>query len=323
MNLQTTLRLRGVAVGAAVGDALGMPLEFNLASPPGKMIREMHAGRLPAGSFTDDTEMALALADSLLERRHLDPQDVSSRFVRWYQSQPPDVGIHTTNVLQAILRGTHWQQAASEVQSRYPDSAGNGSVMRSWPVALMCWHDEEILKAWSKLQSQVTHAHEECITGCAFINTMIARMITGVGAQDAYQWALKTVDMPNEMRQIIQLAPRRKRDELRNTGWVRHTIESALWCLLNTNSFEDALVQVINLGGDTDTAGAVVGALAGAAYGLEEIPDSWKKMLRGEWPLGSGSIWRLADFISLADHLAGSLNPDARQSFNHPTRTVN
>src|SRR3990172_7119815 len=99
MTLQTTHRLRGVAVGAAVGDALGMPLEFELASPP-------------------------------------------------------DIGIHTTNVLEVIEKGESWEKAAFEVQHRYPDSAGNGSVMRSWPVALMCWHDGKLLDAWSRLSSQ-------------------------------------------------------------------------------------------------------------------------------------------------------------------------
>jgi ADP-ribosyl-[dinitrogen reductase] hydrolase len=316
MNLQTTHRLRGVAVGAAVGDALGMPLEFDLASPPGKLIREMHAGRLPAGNFTDDTEMALALAESLLALRMLDPQDVSTRFLDWYKRRPPDVGIHTTNVLDCIEQGETWENAAVVVQKRYPDSAGNGSVMRSWPVALMCWHDEEMLYTWSRLQSRVTHTHEECIAGCAFINSMIAQMINGTAPFDAYQRALAQVDMPEGLRQTIRLAPRRKRDELRNTGWVRHTVESALWGLLNTDTFEDALVQVINLGADADTAGAVVGALAGAAYGLEAIPEAWKIMLRGEWPLQSGSILRLTDFITLADHLAGSLNADARRVFN-------
>jgi len=316
MTLQTTHRLRGVAVGAAVGDALGMPLEFELASPPESLIREMHAGRLPAGSFTDDTEMALALAESLLEQRQMDPRDVSQRFLDWYKRRPPDVGIHTTNVLEVIEKGESWEKAAFEVQHRYPDSAGNGSVMRSWPVALMCWHDGKLLDAWSRLSSQVTHAHEDCIAGCAFINTMIAQMVNGAEPMAAYHHSLTAVSMPEGLRQAIKLAPRRKRDELRNTGWVRHTIESALWGLLNTDSFEEALIQVINLGADADTAGAVVGALAGAAYGLEAIPDPWKKMLRGEWPLQSGSVWRLADFITLADHLAGSLNADARRDFN-------
>lgn len=315
MTMETTHRLRGVAVGAAIGDALGMPLEFDYASPPGHMIREMRAGRLPAGNFTDDTEMALALAGSLLTNRRLDPNDVSDRFLDWFKRRPPDVGIHTTNVLESIARGEKWEGAALNVQNRYPDSAGNGSVMRCWPIAVMCWQDEEILDSWSRLQSRITHVHEECIASCAFINSMIAQMITGASPREAFDYSCKHVQLPDGLRQVIRLAPHRKRDELRNTGWVRHTVESALWGLLNTDSFEEALVQVINLGADADTAGTVVGAMAGAAYGLDAIPDTWKKMLRGEWPLKSRNIWRLADFTALADHLAGSLDENARRDF--------
>lgn len=308
MNMETTHRLRGVAVGAAVGDALGMPLEFDYASPPGQMIRDMRAGRLPAGSFTDDTEMALALAESLLDKRGLDPDDISAHFLDWYKRRPPDIGIHTSNVLQQVAHGEHWQTAAVKVQSRYPESAGNGSIMRCWPVAVMCWQDEATLDAWSRQQSQVTHAHEECIAACAFVNTMIAQLVGGVSPQNAFNYACKQVDMPESLHQVIRLAPHRKRDELRNTAWVRHTLESAIWGLLTTTSFEGALVRVINLGADADTAGTVVGALAGAAYGVEAIPESWTEKLHGEWPLKSNTFWGISDFTALADRLAVSLD---------------
>lgn len=313
MDEQLINRIRGVVVGAAVGDALGMPLEFDLASDPGQLVRDMRNGRLPAGSFTDDTETALALAESLNANQNLDVNDIGGRLLDWYRRNPSDVGIHTTNVLESVLNGQPWEAAADHVQQRYPESAGNGSVMRCWPVAIRCWQDGKTLDAWSRLQSRVTHAHEECMAGCAFVNSMIAQMIAGSSPAQAYDKAVKSVQMPMELQQTILLAPHRKRDELRNTGWVRHTIESALWGLLNTNSFEEALVQVINLGEDADTAGAVTGALAGAAYGLDGIPMGWKSALQGEWPLGSQTIWRLNDFIQLADQLAGSCHPATHQ----------
>lgn len=303
MNETIRDRLRGVVVGAAVGDALGMPLEFGSAAPVERLIRTMRPGRLPAGSFTDDTEMALALAESLLHDFDLDPDDLAQRFVQWYRSNPPDVGIHTAAVLQRISSGMPWQQAVEEVQKANPHNAGNGSLMRCYPVAVACWQDLERLIQQSRLQSQITHPHPDCLDACVFVNVMIFDLVHGASTQKAYQHALDQVALSEGFRNTLLLAAHRKRDELRNTGWVRHTLESALWGLLNTSSFEDALVQVINLGADTDTTGAVTGALAGAAYGLSSIPVDWKNALRGEYPIKSGKIWRLEDFIRLADQL--------------------
>uniref|UniRef100_A0A7C4Q1R4 ADP-ribosylglycohydrolase family protein n=1 Tax=Bellilinea caldifistulae TaxID=360411 RepID=A0A7C4Q1R4_9CHLR len=303
MNETIRDRLRGVVVGAAVGDALGMPLEFGSAAPVERLIRTMRPGRLPAGSFTDDTEMALALAESLLHDFDLNPDDLAQRFSAWYRSNPPDVGIHTANVLQRISSGMPWQQAVEEVQQANPHNAGNGSLMRCYPVAVACWQDLQRLVHQSRLQSQVTHPHPDCLDACAFVNVMIYHLVHGNSPQQAYRHALDQVALSESFRNTLLLAPHRKRDELRNTGWVRHTLESAVWGLLNTSSFEDALVQVINLGADTDTTGAVTGALAGAVYGLSSIPVDWKNALRGEYPIKSGKIWRLEDFIGLADQL--------------------
>ena len=150
-------RARGCAVGAAVGDALGMPLEFEPPRPQHDLVREMIEGRIPAGSFTDDTEMALALAESLLAHCPLDPDDLARRFAAWAGSNPPDVGIHTRQVLSRVARGTPWREAVTAVQAAHPDSAGNGSVMRCWPVALVYWQQPDALRAESILQSEVTH----------------------------------------------------------------------------------------------------------------------------------------------------------------------
>ena len=97
--------------------------------------------------------------------------------------------------------------------------------------------------------------------------------------------------MPPALHQAIEAAPTKRRDELPNSGWVRHTVESAMWGLLTTPSFEEAVVQVVNLGADADTAGAVVGTLAGAAYGLPSTPVAWRAALHGKWPLRSGERW--------------------------------
>jgi ADP-ribosyl-[dinitrogen reductase] hydrolase len=96
----------------------------------------------------------------------------------------------------------------------------------------------------------------------------------------------------------------RSRHDLKNTGWVLHTLESSLWAALTTQSFEEALVQAVNLGSDADTTGTVTGTIAGAMYGVNAIPARWKDLLHGEYPLKSGRIWLTQDFINLADKLS-------------------
>lgn len=297
-------RLRGCAVGAAIGDALGMPLEFGPRWPLDMLVRDMRAGRLSAGSFTDDTEMALALGESLLAYHPLDAADLAQRFADWYRAGPADIGNQTQAVLSRIAAGEQWEEAVDAVQRRWPDSAGNGSVMRCWPVALAHWRDLGTLLSDSRLQSQVTHPHGECVAGSAFVNAAIHYLLHGETLPGAVHEALDAAEVPSGLRNAIEAAPQRKRDELQNSGWVRHTLESAVWALLNTDSFEEAVVQAVNLGGDADTAGAVTGALAGACYGLEAIPARWREVVHGEWPLGSGRVWRADDLANMADCLA-------------------
>ncbi len=297
-------RLRGVAVGAAIGDALGMPLEFKERVPSDRLVREMQPGRIPAGSFTDDTEMALALADSLLERYPLDPDNLAGHFVAWYRTGPSDVGIQTSSALRRIEAGERWRAAAEAVQASRPNSAGNGSVMRCWPVALAYHRNQQGLLEASELQGRITHPHVDCVAGSAFINITIFHLLQGALPGEAVARAGQDVELPDAVRSMVEAAPTRTRDELKNTGWVRHTLESAVWGLLTTNSFEEAVVQVANLGNDADTAASVAGALAGAAYGLAAIPSRWRAALGGQWPVGSGNAWDAGRFADLADRLA-------------------
>jgi ADP-ribosyl-[dinitrogen reductase] hydrolase len=116
--------------------------------------------------------------------------------------------------------------------------------------------------------------------------------------------ALKDVsDLPLELRMVARLAPTRQPADLKNSGWVRHTVESATWGLLTTGSYAEPVIQVANLGNDADTAAAIVGAMAGAAYGLSGIPADWQGRLHGRWPVGSNHVWTVDDFIRLADAL--------------------
>ncbi len=209
-------------------------------------------------------------------------------------------------MLKRSARGEPWEAAAAAVQAENPWSAGNGSVMRCWPVAIVYWDELDALLDASRLQSQVTHPHEECVAGCAFVNAAIYYLLHGAAPAEAVAQALQAAAAPEELRQAITAAPSKRREEQPNSGWVRHTLESAVWALLTTASFEEAVVQAVNLGNDADSVGAVTGALAGAAYGLDVIPAAWRAAVHGEWPLRSGDRWDAARLVALADRLAAT-----------------
>lgn len=303
-------KLRGVAVGAAVGDALGMPLEFGSARSLDNLEREMVDGGLPAGSFTDDTEMALALAESLLHASPLDPQDLAQRFVDWYHAGPADIGIHTSHVLGLVAQGMPWNQASRQVQAAHPISASNGSVMRCWPVAIRYWNSPGLLRSESRLQSRVTHRHADCVKACEFVNLLISELVRsdpaippGECLRRGIATTLACVKPGKALADAIRTAKEKRREDLPNSGFVHDTLQSTIWALLTTDSLEEALVQAVNLGSDADTTGAVTGAVAGALYGLEAIPGRWKDVLQGEYPLGSGRIWHVNDILLTADQL--------------------
>ncbi len=304
-------KIRGMVVGSVTGDALGMPLEFHAPRELNNLAREMEMGPLPAGTFTDDTEMALALAESLLEHSPLDGEDFTQRLLAWVQNRPADIGIHTSKVLSLIANGISWREASERVQSEDPQNAGNGSLMRTWPVAAIHHNNPGLLIAESRLQSQITHAHADCVNACVFLDLVLADLIhrdsrktPNAALREVITSSLTRISLGKDFELLIKLAAVRQRDALPNSGWVRHTLESALWAVLTTQTFEDALISAVNLGNDADTAGAVTGAIAGALYGYEAIPARWKAVIHGEYPLRSGRIWFLQDFLNLADEMA-------------------
>ncbi len=169
----------------------------------------MTPGRLPAGAFTDDTEMALTLRLTVWPWRRACWRIV--RLIRptwpgalaWLRAGPPDVGLHTRSVLSRIAAGEPWAPAAEAVQRQRPDSAGNGSVMRCWPVALAHWHDLERLLLDSRLQSRVTHPHVECVAGCAFVNAVIYHLLRGATPTDAVAQALDQAAVPPPWQKAV------------------------------------------------------------------------------------------------------------------------
>ncbi|WP_135807214.1 ADP-ribosylglycohydrolase family protein [Halorussus marinus] len=275
---------RGVLLGLACGDALGRPVEFSSAA-----AIETEHGRLdemvgdgtwnqPAGTITDDTEQALCIARSLVEHQVFDPADIAERFVAWYDSGPFDIGRMTMRSLSRLKHGDEWDEAGQHVweQSREGQNAGNGSVMRCPPLAIPYATDWDRLAEVSRQSSQITHADSRCTYGCAVLNLTIAGILddTETPLGDALDYVGS--DAPDELIAALEsLARGESPGALETSGYVIDSLQTALHDGLFAESAEEAIVTAVNRGGDTDTIGAVAGAVAGARFGASTLPDRW------------------------------------------------
>ena len=277
-------RARGVLLGLACGDALGRPVEFKSASAisteHGRLDEMVKEGtwNQPAGTITDDTEQALCIARSLVEQQTFDPADIARRFVAWYDTEPFDIGGMTLRSLSRLKHGDAWDEAGRHVweQSREGQNAGNGSVMRCPPLAVPYASDWDRLAAVSRQSSQITHADPRCTYGCAILNLTIAGLLENTDAP--LQAALDDVDSdaPDELVTALEPVARGETPSpLETSGYVVYSLQTALHDSLVGDSAEEAIVTAVNRGGDTDTIGAIAGAVAGARFGASQLPERW------------------------------------------------
>jgi ADP-ribosyl-[dinitrogen reductase] hydrolase len=237
--------------------------------------------KLEPGHYTDDTQLTLCIAESLSERNAFDADDIATRFVAWMEGNPPDIGNHTRAVLKRIADGSDWKTATYATQRTSPSAAGNGSIMRCAPVALFDWEDTAARIDHSRVQSEITHAHQECQWSCAIVNSFIVHaMTTGVRDAALERAVAECRDAPGHIRTRVSVAAGKSRNDLNPTGYVLDTVDCAIWAVMNTDSFEEAIIEAVNLGGDTDTVAAVAGAIAGAFYGESDIPVRWLNVLQ-------------------------------------------
>jgi ADP-ribosyl-[dinitrogen reductase] hydrolase len=284
-------KAQGCLLGLACGDALGRPVEFKdagqIESEHGTLTEMIGNGShgQPAGTITDDTEMALCIAHSLVDRGGFDPINVGERFVDWLDSEPFDIGLMTRDSLSRIRQGTSWDDAGADVWESRPEgsNAGNGSVMRCTPHAIAFRHFDAELTQVSQLSSAITHADPRCRWGCVILNRTLATLIRD--DPDPLRTALKsTYTAPDELRTAltqVQEVVTGDRDsaafeaQLATTGYVVDSLQAGLYYGLTAESAETAIVQAVNSGGDTDTVGAIAGAVAGAQFGSTDIPNRW------------------------------------------------
>lgn len=260
-------KARGALVGLAVGDALGAPYEFKRRDTF-KCTGMVDGGTfdLKAGQWTDDTSMALCLAESLLEHPEFDAADCMDRFARWCDEghnsstgQCFDVGANTSRAIDNYLAAKREGRIAPPFEWGEPGSAGNGCIMRIAPVPIMWFRNKDVCNRIALQQCRLTHDAPECEIVCTDVATLVACEILGVC--NTPDWS----DIP--------------RERVNSSGYVAHTMSASLWSLATTKSFEDALLAAVNLGDDSDTVGAVTGQIAGALYGMSAIPREWLDVL--------------------------------------------
>ncbi|MEA1927784.1 MAG: ADP-ribosylglycohydrolase family protein [Candidatus Auribacterota bacterium] len=284
-------RYRGSLLGLAAGDALGTTLEFR---PPGTFepIDDMIGGgpfRLAPGQWTDDTSMALCLAESLVEKEGFDPVDQLERYVRWWKE-----GYLSSTGSCFDIGGTVSQALMKFIFERKPDcgptdehSAGNGSIMRLAPVPLFyANHPEEAIEK-SEASSRTTHGTTTCLDGCRYFGALIVGAVNGAAKEELLSgyycpipgyW--KDHPLCPEIDEIAAGSFKSKDPpEIVGSGYVVKSLEAALWAFHHGKSFRDGALLAVNLGNDADTTGAIYGQLAGAYYGEIGIPDGWLQSL--------------------------------------------
>lgn len=278
-------------LGLAVGDALGTTLEF---TRPGTFttITEIVGGgpfHLDPGQWTDDTSMALCLAESLIERQAFDPIDQLQRYTRWWQEgylssngRCFDIGIATKTALSRFMRTGEAFCGSTDTHS-----AGNGSLMRLAPIAL-CYASTpvEVIRLAGD-SSRTTHAATECVDACRY---MAGLLIGALGSEpkdrllancyEPFPEAWAESPLVSTIAEVASGSFRRRQPpEIQGSGYVVRSLEAALWAFHNTDNFEQAVLNAVNLGDDADTTGAICGQLAGAYYGVEGIPKRWRSIV--------------------------------------------
>jgi ADP-ribosyl-[dinitrogen reductase] hydrolase len=275
-------RYRGSLLGLACGDALGGPFEFcsreQIARDFPSGPREFTGGGwldLAPGEVTDDTQMALAVGHAC-NHHGLDIDRLGAAFLAWYRSDPKDIGNITRAALARLALGDPWWEAGEKIQAAAGPrgAAGNGSVMRCAPLALRFRNDRAALIQATRGSSKITHADPRCTDSAVAVNQAIVHLLNGHSVAGVIEAAIVGIEEPSVRDTILQ-ATAADASSVRSSGYVLHTVGASFWCLVNHGTLEEAVVAAVSLGDDTDTTGAVVGALAGAAYGIHAIPTRW------------------------------------------------
>ncbi|PDO88954.1 ADP-ribosylglycohydrolase family protein [Kosakonia pseudosacchari] len=289
-------RYQGCLLGLAAGDAVGTTVEFRAKDsfPP---VTGMEGGgpfHLQAGQWTDDTSMALCLAESLVTCNGFDAKDQMNRYLNWWKwgylsstGHCFDIGMTVASALQKFANDGEPFAGSSN-----PRTAGNGSLMRLAPVVLWFFPDQAQVLEYAQASSRTTHAAPEALASCRLFAQQLMNALQGKSKQETLTDIAQLPEQEN-LRHIAEGRYLQKtRAEIFGTGYCVQSLEAALWCFAKGNDFEETILLATNLGDDADTTAAIAGQLAGAFYGINGIPQTWRDKL-----------WQYEDIDTLARKL--------------------
>ncbi len=264
-------RARAAFLGCAIGDALGAPVEFMTAAEIRAkygVLKEIAGGgwlRLKPGQVTDDTEMSLCIARAVVGARGWSREGIAANFAAWLRSKPVDVG-------DTCRRGIRNYMHKGMLETPYNQwDAGNGAAMRMAPVALYTLGNNALLQRCALEQARLTHNHPLSDAACIYMGKLLHLAIQG----------FSKARLRRELEGLLTSHDNFRFEPYRGlaTGYVVDTLQTVFHYFFTTRDFEDCLIKVVNQGGDADTTGAIAGMLAGAYYGVENIPQRWLKRL--------------------------------------------
>jgi len=286
-------------MGVCVADALGLPVQFidreTLRKNPVVSMIGHGTFNMPAGTWSDDSSLTLCLLDSLSKGLNYD--DIMKNFIKWYDGgeytpfgRAFDIGGTTSDSMERFLRG----KPPLECGGKGERDNGNGSLMRILPILFHLDHVygerlNETSEAYEIIHnvSSLTHAHKRSQMACGIYISIASLILRGAdleeavrqGIDKAMQYYRNLPEFASELSHYERMEEdgfaRLDESQIRSSGYVVHTLEAAVWCLLNTKSYRDCILKAVNLGEDTDTVGAVAGGLAGLCYGCGNIPQEW------------------------------------------------
>lgn len=290
---RTLKQIKSALFGVAVGDALGVPVEFKSRQEISQNLVTTMIGygthNQPPGTWSDDSSLTFCLAEGLTNDFCLD--EIGQNFVKWYNEnywtpygEVFDIGGTTKQAILRIAKGENPELAGS---SKETDN-GNGSLMRILPLLFYLYNKPiNVRFEITRKVSSITHRHIRSIIACFYYLEFAKQIIEGRDKFDIYS-NLQTFVL-NHLTNLsinpaeISLFDRLLKssiyeldtEQIYSTGYVVHTLEASIWCLMTTSNFKGAVLKAVNLGYDTDTTGAVTGGLAGLLYGFENIPEEW------------------------------------------------